>query len=196
MPWLAQVSYFFGGAFLANAIPHFVSGMMGRPFQTPFAKPPGQGLSSSTVNALWGFFNLVVGYRPRLPRRRFRSAGHRDVVALGLGRRWLIALSCRRGGFGRFNGGNAPERSMKAPGDRRLPFAARLQLSCLGAPARSSPTSAPGCSARPRTGWCSPSSPTITPPPSASSWRCSSGRSCCCCPGPASPPTISISASC
>jgi hypothetical protein len=49
MSWYHYVSYFFGGTFLANAIPHFVSGMLGRPFQTPFAKPPGKGLSSSTV---------------------------------------------------------------------------------------------------------------------------------------------------
>jgi hypothetical protein len=61
MTWLHLVSYFFGGIFLANFIPHFVSGMMGRPFQTPFAKPPGEGLSSSTVNVLWGFSNAVVG---------------------------------------------------------------------------------------------------------------------------------------
>jgi len=50
MPRYYGVSYFFGSAFLANAIPYFVSGMMGRSFQSPFAKPPGQGLSSSTVN--------------------------------------------------------------------------------------------------------------------------------------------------
>ena len=35
---LHLVSYFFGGMFLANAVPHFVSGMMGQPFQSPFAK--------------------------------------------------------------------------------------------------------------------------------------------------------------
>src|SRR5580704_2642079 len=52
--WLWLVSYFFGGVFAANAIPHFVAGTMGRPFQSPFAKPPGQGLSSATVNVLWG----------------------------------------------------------------------------------------------------------------------------------------------
>ena len=62
LDWLHLVSYFFGGAFLTNAVPHFVSGIMGRPFQSPFAKPPGEGLSSSTVNVLWGFLNLVVGY--------------------------------------------------------------------------------------------------------------------------------------
>jgi hypothetical protein len=29
MRWNHYVSYFFGGAFLANAIPHFVSGVTG-----------------------------------------------------------------------------------------------------------------------------------------------------------------------
>ena len=62
MPWLPLLSYFFGGVFLANALPHCVSGMLGRPFQTPFAKPAGEGLSSSTVNVLWGIFNIVAGY--------------------------------------------------------------------------------------------------------------------------------------
>ena len=35
MEWLHYISYFFGGAFLSNAIPHFVSGVMGRPFSKP-----------------------------------------------------------------------------------------------------------------------------------------------------------------
>ncbi|MBV8379989.1 MAG: hypothetical protein JO369_04385 [Paucibacter sp.] len=55
------VADFFAGAFLANAVPHFVAGSMGRRFQTPFANPPGRGLSSPTVNVLWGFFNFVAG---------------------------------------------------------------------------------------------------------------------------------------
>ncbi len=38
MNWLNRVSYFFGGLFLTNVVPHFVSGVMGKPFQTPFAK--------------------------------------------------------------------------------------------------------------------------------------------------------------
>jgi len=37
MAWHIYVAYFFGGAFLTNAIPHFVSGLMGKPFQSPFA---------------------------------------------------------------------------------------------------------------------------------------------------------------
>ncbi|MDG4880531.1 hypothetical protein [Mesorhizobium sp. WSM4884] len=109
MPWHYLVSYFFGGAFLANAVPHLVSGMMGRPFQSPFAKPPGQGLSSSTVNALWGFFNLVVGYLLVCRVGDFELRDTADVAALGLGIFLLAVTTARR--FGRFNGGNTPDRS-------------------------------------------------------------------------------------
>jgi hypothetical protein len=108
MPWLHLTSYFFGGAFLANAVPHLVSGMMGRPFQSPFAKPPGQGLSSSTVNALWGFFNLMVGYVLVCRVGDFDLRHTPDAAALGLGVFLLSVASARQ--FGRFNGGNAPER--------------------------------------------------------------------------------------
>lgn len=108
MPWFSLAAYVFGGAFLANAIPHFVSGMMGRAFQTPFAKPPGQGLSSSTVNALWGLFNLVVGYVLVCRVGDFSLRETSDVAALGFGALAIALISAR--GFGRFNGGNAPER--------------------------------------------------------------------------------------
>lgn len=113
MPWLFLLSYFFGGAFLANAIPHFVRGMMGQPFQSPFAKPPGQGLSSSTVNVLWGFFNIVVGYVLVCRVGDFGLRDNGDVFALGSGA-LLLALFCARH-FGQFhggnlNGGNQPER--------------------------------------------------------------------------------------
>ncbi len=47
MELIDYASYFLGGAFLTNAVPHFVSGVTGHPFQSPFAKPHGQGLSSS-----------------------------------------------------------------------------------------------------------------------------------------------------
>jgi hypothetical protein len=49
------------GLFLSNCIPHLAAGLRGEPFPTPFAKPPGKGLSSPVTNALWGSFNLVVG---------------------------------------------------------------------------------------------------------------------------------------
>ena len=84
MNWLWLVSYFFGGVFAANAIPHFVAGTMGRPFQSPFAKPPGEGLSSATVNVLWGFFNAVVGYLlvARVGSFQLRATSHIPIVLL------------------------------------------------------------------------------------------------------------------
>jgi hypothetical protein len=106
MPWYHAISYFIGGAFLANAIPHLVSGMMGRPFQSPFATPPGQGLSSSTVNALWGACNVAAGYWLICQVGAFdlRSLAH--VLVAGTGALLVAAGSARS--FGRFNGGNAP----------------------------------------------------------------------------------------
>lgn len=62
MNWYNYVACFFAGAFLANVIPHFFHGISGDRFPTPFAKPPGRGLSSPTVNVVWAWMNLVVGY--------------------------------------------------------------------------------------------------------------------------------------
>ncbi|NYF88711.1 hypothetical protein RBB79_04170 [Tunturiibacter empetritectus] len=109
MEWKHSVAYLFGGVFLTNAVPHFVSGVMGRPFQSPFAKPPGQGLSSSTVNVLWGFFNLVIGYVLicRVGSFSLRSTG--NVVFLGLGILLMSVMTARS--FGRFHGGNSPGNS-------------------------------------------------------------------------------------
>ena len=109
MRWYHYVAYFFGGAFLANAIPHFVSGISGSPFQSPFASPPGEGLSPSTVNVLWGFFNLVVGYVLVCRVGDFGLRTTSDVTALGLGILLLGLFSARH--FGRFHGGNSPQGS-------------------------------------------------------------------------------------
>ena len=57
-----QVACFFSGMFLANAVPHFIHGVSGDPFPTPFADPPGKGLSSPTVNVAWAFANIAAGY--------------------------------------------------------------------------------------------------------------------------------------
>jgi hypothetical protein len=109
MNWLWLMSYFFGGAFASNAIPHFVAGAMGHPFQSPFAKPPGQGLSSSTVNVVWGFFNAVVGYLLVTHVGAFHPRETNHILAFGLGALLIGIMSARH--FGRFHGGNAPSRS-------------------------------------------------------------------------------------
>jgi len=62
MPWYNVAAYFFGGAFLANSAPHFIAGVSGLPFYSPFATPPFRGLSSPVVNVLYALFNLAVAY--------------------------------------------------------------------------------------------------------------------------------------
>lgn len=62
MPWRELPAFFFGGVLLANFVPHFVSGVSGRRFPSPFASPPFRGLSSPAVNVLWGLFNLAAAY--------------------------------------------------------------------------------------------------------------------------------------
>jgi len=106
MNWLHDLSYLFGGAVVANAVPHLVSGLMGQPFQTPFARPRGEGRSSSTVNVLWGFFNLAIGYLLLGRVGDFDPRATDQIVAAGSGALLLgVALAWW---FGRFNGGNKP----------------------------------------------------------------------------------------
>src|ERR1700729_2317998 len=102
MGWLHDLAYFFGGTFLANAVPHFVSGMMGRSFQSPFAKPPGQGLSSSTVNVVWGFANFVIAYLLLARVGQFDLRATDQATAAGIGVLLMGLIAARS--FGRFHG--------------------------------------------------------------------------------------------
>jgi hypothetical protein len=106
MSWAHDIAYFFGGLFLANALPHWISGLTGRPFQSPFARPRGVGLSSSTVNVLWGLFNLAVAWLliARVGAFDIRSPEHVGAVGAGA---LLISLFAARH-FGRFHGGDLP----------------------------------------------------------------------------------------
>lgn len=101
--WYHDVAYFFGGAFLANALPHLGNGISGHSFQSPFAHPPGVGLSSSTVNVLWGLLNLVLGYLLVCRVGRFDLRRTRHVLALGAG---ILVLSLQLAYvFGALHGG-------------------------------------------------------------------------------------------
>ena len=62
MDLTAAIAYFGAGLFFANGIPHFVNGISGASFQSPFAKPPGVGESSPVVNVIWGVINFVITY--------------------------------------------------------------------------------------------------------------------------------------
>ena len=100
------VAWFFGGAFVLNAIPHLVAGSMGRPFQSPFANPRGEGLSSSTVNMAWGFLNAVIAWVLLVRVGSFDLRAPDHALAFGLGFLAFGLVMARR--FGRFNGGNQP----------------------------------------------------------------------------------------
>ena len=103
MVWYHYVSYFFGGVFLANTLPHLINGISGRKFQSPFASPPGEGLSSSTVNVVWGLLNLAVAWLLVCRVGSFNLRNTRHVLLLGAGI-LLMSLMLARA-FGRFHGG-------------------------------------------------------------------------------------------
>jgi len=103
MRWNQFIAYFFGGAFLVNAIPHFVNGVTGHPFQSPFAHPPGEGLSSAWVNVLWGSFNGLIAYLLLAKVGTFELKRWHHVLVAGAGG-LLMALMLART-FGRLYGG-------------------------------------------------------------------------------------------
>jgi hypothetical protein len=97
MQWRGDViACFATGLFLANGIPHFVKGICGDRFPTPFAKPRGCGLSSPTVNVVWGMVNFLVAlvlahYGDLLngPRAgRWLAGGAAAALAVGASRRF------------------------------------------------------------------------------------------------------------
>jgi hypothetical protein len=101
MRWYFYLAYFLGGAFLVNAIPHFVNGVSGRSFPTPFASPPGKGQSSPMASVLWGTLNAVVAYFLVCWVGVFHVRSIPDVLVLGAGG-LLMALMLARA-FGRLD---------------------------------------------------------------------------------------------
>ncbi len=85
MAWYIHVAHFVAGLFLANAVPHFVHGISGEKFQSPFASPPGVGESSPLVNVLWGMANLVIGYVLLVGVGDFAGGLSLDALVVALG---------------------------------------------------------------------------------------------------------------
>jgi len=85
MKWYHYIAAFFAGAFLANVVPHFIHGISGDPFPSPFANPPGKGLSSPLVNVLWASFNLLAGYvLLRVSKITFKNSLSMFILFLGI----------------------------------------------------------------------------------------------------------------
>ncbi len=85
MPWIIYLAHFGAGLFLANGVPHFVNGISGRKFQTPFASPPAVGESSPVVNVTWGLFNLAIGYVLLSAVGPFQGGLNLDTLAVFVG---------------------------------------------------------------------------------------------------------------
>jgi hypothetical protein len=95
MTWYGYLLLFASGLLLTNGIPHFVQGLSGAPFQSPFARPPGVGESSPLVNVYWGFANLAGGVALVL---RFAPRDYLGWAALGAGSLLIGTFSARHFG--------------------------------------------------------------------------------------------------
>ncbi|MGK8523868.1 hypothetical protein ACRS6B_21025 [Nocardia asteroides] len=99
---------FAAGALLVNAVPHSVKGLTGERFPTPFASPPGAGLSSPVHNIAWGAINLLVGgaLLRKCPRTRGEKAA---TVTGGVSMAFVLAY---------YFGGLNPDRGSRVPSPR------------------------------------------------------------------------------
>ena len=82
--WYHYALAFIAGIFLINILPHFMHGIVGKNFPTPFANPPGKGLSSPILNVVWAIINFLIGfsilYFMKINRRK-----NRVLIALFFG---------------------------------------------------------------------------------------------------------------
>jgi hypothetical protein len=95
MKWYHYIACFFAGFFIANMVPHFIHGVSGDVFPTPFSTPAGKGPSSPTANVLWGLLNLAIGYLllrvGKLSNQRLASI---IVFFLGMvAMSWMLSVS-------------------------------------------------------------------------------------------------------
>ena len=99
MVWYAYLAYFFGGAFLANGVPHLMHGISGQRFQSSFAPPSGAGESSPLVDVIWGTVNFTIGYVLIFGIGDFAFGFTIDILTVSLG--GLIAAVGLASYFGR-----------------------------------------------------------------------------------------------
>lgn len=57
---MTYLAYIFAAFCFANGLPHFIKGICGERFQSPFAKPPGIGESGPVINVVWGLLNFAL----------------------------------------------------------------------------------------------------------------------------------------
>lgn len=85
MKWYNYLFAFSAGIFLANSIPHFVNGISGNAFPTPFSNPPGKGLSEPIINIVWSFVNMAIAYFLFVKSKTNTSSNKLVVIIMILG---------------------------------------------------------------------------------------------------------------
>ena len=105
MNWLHLVSYFFGGVFLANAVPHLATECRDMPSRAPSPHHLARAVLLNRQRPV-GTLQLAVGYLLVFRVGHFdgRSTSHVLVLAVGA---LIISLQSARH-FGQFHGGNTP----------------------------------------------------------------------------------------
>jgi hypothetical protein len=101
--WNHYVSYFFGGSFLSNGIPHVVMGITGHSFPSPIATLSREAVSSAMINVLWGVFNLAMGYFLICSVGTFEIRRTRHVLVAGA--RALLRALFSAYAFSQYQGG-------------------------------------------------------------------------------------------
>jgi hypothetical protein len=102
MTWTVYLAHFFAGVFLSNGVPHFVNGISGRRFPSPFASPPGRGESRPVVNVFWGLANFLLGYGLLAGVGHFSLAPSFDLLAVAVGSIFMsVILAVYFGGLGK-----------------------------------------------------------------------------------------------
>ncbi|HWR84967.1 MAG TPA: hypothetical protein VN200_03120 [Rhodoglobus sp.] len=89
-----SISRFLAGALMANAVPHGLAGLRGRPFPSPFGDPPGVGLSSPAENLVWSAANAAAG--SLLLRRSAGRGARAGALSMALLLTWWFALESPR----------------------------------------------------------------------------------------------------
>lgn len=102
MAWYGYLIDALCGLLLVNGVPHFVMGVSGNRFQSPFGSPPGIGESSPLSNALWGYLNLAIGFALLWFFRPKADGALAGWIAFGLGA--LLAAVWLSKHFGKVRG--------------------------------------------------------------------------------------------
>lgn len=89
---MTYAAYIMSAFCFVNGIPHFVQGVCGHPFQSPFATPPGKGESSPLINVIWGSFNFLIGYL-LLVYAGFFSIGHNTATYIFVSAAFVSSLA-------------------------------------------------------------------------------------------------------